>query len=1081
MKPKYCLGALLCPLMMAMASPATAQKERRVRLSGIVINANTQAGVEGAAVSTLRARTQTLTDAAGRFALPATPPDTLRVSSVGYATVTIVPHAGDTGLTIALPPIAGQLQEVTVNTGYQRLPKERATGSFDVVGTALLNRRVSTGVLDRIENLTPGVLFDRNAGAPDALLIRGRSTLYANAAPLVVVDNFPYDGDISHINPNDVESVTVLKDAAAASIWGARAGNGVIVITTKRGRTAKPRVQLNSNVTLVEKPDLYNVSTISSTDYTELERWLFAQGYYANDEYYNSINYGHPPFTPVVDLLIAERDGAISTGEAEARIAAYGGRNIKDDIGKYLYRTAVNGQHSLNVSGSSDKLNYYASAGWDRNTNSLGGSGYSRLSLRSQTTYTISPRLQVNAGLSYTGSVTQSGSNAGYALSSGAGKGIYPYARLKDEEGKPVAIVRDYATAYTDTAGGGRLRDWTYNPIRDVNEEAHRADQKDLVATAGLHLTLTPDLSADLRYQYETIGSANHNEYKAGSYYARNLENDYTQIDYGTGAISYPVPLGGILDATDGTTTSHQGRVQVNYSHLFARRHQLSAIGGYEIRSLGTVANTYRIYGYDPQKSTVAPLVDYRAQYPLLSNAFQMAPVPNSSGIQQTSDRFLSYYGNAAYTYANRYTVSASARHDAANLFGVAANQRGTPLWSAGAAWNVANEPFYRLGWLPMLKLRATYGYNGNISRVATAATTLTYSLTATTTAQAARVKSPPNENLQWEQVRMLNAGLDFALKHNALRGSIEYYHKRADHLLGQAPIDPTLGVSLSYLGGPSYYYGNVADMAGSGMDMQLTSLNLSGRVAWTTDWIASYAKTKVTGYDLPVGYGINYLNTGDINPVKGKPLFALYSYAWGGLNPQTGAARGVVGGKESEDYATILSSTPLDSMVYNGPAQPTVFGSVRNTVVWRGLSLSFNISYKLGYYFRRTSVNYYSLYGSWTGSGDYAKRWQQPGDEAHTDVPARLYPADGQGDGFYQYASVLVERGDHVRLEDITLSYDLDRGKLPRLPVSHLRVYAYAGNIGVLWTANQEHIDPYYNNLPKVGKSFSLGVTVDW
>ncbi|MBE7178310.1 MAG: SusC/RagA family TonB-linked outer membrane protein, partial [Mucilaginibacter polytrichastri] len=508
---------------------------------------------------------------------------------------------------------------------------------------------------------------------------------------------------------------------------------------------------------------------------------------------------------------------------------------------------------------------------------------------------------------------------------------------------------------------------------------------------------------------------------------------------------------------------------------------QVTAIGGYEVRSLGTVANSYRLYGYDPDKSTVAPLVDYITQYPLLSNPTQQVPVPNTTGIRQTSDRFLSYYGNAAYTYNNRYTVSASARHDAANLFGVDANQRGTPLWSAGGSWTASNEAFYHLRWLTLLKLRATYGYNGNISRLATAATTLSYGLTATTSALAARVKSPPNRSLQWEQVGMLNLGLDFATKQNMVRGSVEYYHKRATHLLGQAPIDPTLGVSLSYTGGPTYYYGNVGDMAGSGVDALVTTLNTGGRVVWTTDWVFSYAKTKVTGYDLPTGYGINYLNTGNINPVKGKPLFALYSYAWGGLNPATGAARGMLNGKESEDYATLLSATPLDSMVYNGPAQPTVFGSVRNTVQWKGLSLSFNISYKLGYYFRRTSVNYYTLYASWTGSGDYAKRWQQPGDEAHTSVPARLYPADGQADGFYQYSSVLVERGDHVRLEGITLSYDLDKGKLPRLPVSHLRVYAYAGNLGVLWTDNKEHIDPYYNNLPKAGRSLSLGVTVDW
>ncbi|MBE7179480.1 MAG: TonB-dependent receptor plug domain-containing protein, partial [Mucilaginibacter polytrichastri] len=423
---------------MAVATIATAQPNQRIACTGAVINTDTKKGVENATVRALRSGFAVTTDENGRFFISTLANDTLLVSSVGYQNRKVAAGKPAAPLLVELAPIAGQLQEVTVNTGYQRVPKERATGSFDVVNNAQLNRRVSTGVLDRIENLTPGVLFDRNAGAPDALLIRGRGTLYANAAPLIVVDNFPYDGDIGNINPNDVESVTVLKDAAAASIWGARAGNGVIVITTKKGRTVKPRVELNNNVTLVQKPDLYNVSTMAPADYIELEQWLFGQGYYANDEYFNSINYGHPPFTPVVDLLIKGRDSLLTPSQVAEQIALYKGRHAKDDISRYLYRTAVNQQYALNVSGSSDRLNYYASAGWDRNTNNLVGSGYSRISLRSQNTYTINPKLQVSAGLSYAESLTMSGDNPGFALNSGSGKGLYPYAQLADDKGNPL-------------------------------------------------------------------------------------------------------------------------------------------------------------------------------------------------------------------------------------------------------------------------------------------------------------------------------------------------------------------------------------------------------------------------------------------------------------------------------------------------------------------------------------------------------------------------------------------------------------------------------------------------------------------
>ncbi len=1079
MKPIYCLRALLCPLLMMVASIATAQTNTRLTFTGQVTNADTKKGVEDATITNLITRSQTLTDESGNFTITAIDSDTLLVSCIGYQSRKILPGLKGIRLQVELIPIAGQLQEVTVNTGYQRLPKERATGSFDVVNNTLLNRRVSTGVLDRIENLTPGVLFDRNAGAPDALLIRGRSTIYANAAPLIVVDNFPYDGDISNINPNDVESVTVLKDAAAASIWGARAGNGVIVITTKKGRTAKPRVEVNSSLTLVQKPDLFNVSLIPSANYIELEKYLFQQGYYTNDEFNNSINYGHPPFTPVVELLIAQRDSLIPAAEAEARIEAYKGFDARNDIGHYLYQTAVNQQHAINVSGSNEKLSYYTSAGWDKNVANLTGADYDRVSLRSGNTFRIGRKLQADVGLSYIQSLTESGANPGYGLTNGAGKGLYPYAQLANTDGSAATLVKENSTAYTDTAGNGQLLDWTYQPLADINKEIHRTRLTDVVATAGLHYALTQSLSADIRYQYENTATEYHNEYMAGSYYARSLENQFSITDGETGGVVRPIPPGGILDATEATATSHQGRAQVNYAHRFSR-HDVNALAGYEMRSLLGTGNSYRLYGYEPGKSSVAQAVDLYNFYPLRTNIYATAMIPNPASVSATADRFLSYYANASYTYDDRYTLSGSVRHDAANLFGVNANERGTPLWSAGTAWAVSSEPFYKASWLPLLKLRATYGYNGNISRLATAYTTVSAFYAYSTNAQANLVQNPPNKDLRWEKVKMLNIAMQFATRKQWLSGTVEYYHKNSTDLLGQAPLDPTLGVTLSFTGGPSYYYGNVASLTGNGLDVQMTSRNLDKTFKWYTDAIVSHATSTVKDYLLPPASGSRYLQSGQITPAEGKPVFAVYSYPWGGLNPQTGAPQGYSGGKTSEDYALLLSA-PLDSLIYNGPLQPQWFGALRNTFSWKGFSLSVNISFKLDYYFRTISVAYSDLYSRWTGSGDYTNRWQKPGDEAHTHVPSAVYPADGHRDAFYAGSGVLVARGDNVRLEDVTLSYDVDKEQKKWLPFAHVRVYGYAGNLGVLWLKNKAGIDPYYNNVPRAGKSVSLGVNLSF
>src|SRR5690606_36003441 len=203
-----------------------------------------------------------------------------------------------------LIPVDSRLEEVEVSTGYQQLQKKHLTGSVDFVDNELFNRRVGASVLERLENITTGLSYatpnENHVDNPHGILIRGRNSIHSNVAPLIVVDNFPYDGDIENLNPNDVEDITILKDAAAAAQWGARAGNGVIVITTKRGRTTTPTIAINANTTFQGRPDIYAISRISTKDFIELERLHFENGFY-NSALNATVT--PPPLTPVVELL----------------------------------------------------------------------------------------------------------------------------------------------------------------------------------------------------------------------------------------------------------------------------------------------------------------------------------------------------------------------------------------------------------------------------------------------------------------------------------------------------------------------------------------------------------------------------------------------------------------------------------------------------------------------------------------------------------------------------------------------------------------------------------------------------------
>lgn len=1034
--------------------------QQQSSITGRVISATEQTPVAGATLRLLNGQTIFLSDKNGNFTI--TLPvafDTVIVTHIGFMAVSQRITSGEAAIVIAMEPVAAQMQEVTVETGYQRVPKERQTGSFEKINSRLLNQQAGTDILSRLKGVST-LLFDNNINRP-ALTVRGLSSINGPKSPLIVLDNFPYEGNIENINPNDVESITILKDAAAASIWGTRAGNGVIVITTKKGQFNQPaRMEITSNITLMSKPGVRHFETINSGDFIDVEQYLFSKGFYNNQE----TNANRPALTPVVELLIAKRDGRMPAAEADARIEQLRYHDVRDEYNNYMYRQGVNQQYNVSVRGGSANNGYSLAAGFDKNINTL-AAVYERRTLRAGNTMRLFRNLQVNTAISYTESKTRSGRPAYESFLK-----LYPYAQFKSDDGNPMPVVRTYRQAYIDTAGGGRLLNWNYYPSEDYKHNTTAAALQDIVVNLELQYRLVKNLALDVKYQYEKQQAGTSNQMGIEGYFTRDMINRFSQLNSATGVVTYPVPKGDILDQAIQTKEMNAVRAQLNFETT-AGRNTITAIGGMETRQVKNNSGEYRVYGYNDDVLTTSNVdfVNPFKTYVTGTTEF----IPSKNAFSSTINKFISLYTNAAYTYNGLYTLSASARKDASNLFGVQANDKWQPLWSTGFSWNISKETFYNLKALPLFKARFTYGLSGNADPARSAVTTLSFvSLPAMyTNLQYANVNQYKNTGLRWEKVRMINAAIDFALHNNVLYGSIEFYRKKGTDLFGLAPLDYTTGLGTRNL------MMNIAAIKGSGIDAILNSSIVNKKVKWTATLLAAYSNMRVSSYFLNSSRGGDYVSNGSIiTPLEGKPVYSVLSYKWAGLD-SAGNPQGIVGGKISTDFGAITGNeTGVHDMVYSGPALPPLQGSLINTVAYKAWSISINVSYKLGYYYRRNSVNYTALFNQWSGHADFAKRWQKPGDELISSIPSMTYPNNSSRDDFYSNSEVLVSKADNIRLQYVNISYDVDRSTWRKLPLQHIQIFINSANTATLWRAYKSGIDPDFGTIPPP-RSITIGL----
>jgi TonB-linked SusC/RagA family outer membrane protein len=1033
----------------------------------------------GAVITVKGTRFGTAASASGNFEIRDVPPNsTLQISFVGYESYEVLVTGETNYFLVKMTPSKEFLDEVTVSvvsTGYQKLPKERSTGSYSIITAKDLEKMPVANLIQRIEGLATGLQpkimagdnsfvyqglvqgiasTTRTVGNNDYTLnVRGTTTMIGEKMPLIVVDGFPTEFDIKTLNPADIEQITILKDAAAASIWGSRAANGVIVIDTKKGRSKQiPTVNFSANYTTYGSPRFSYLPLANSAQMINVEEEIINK----NLNIYNPLT-SAPTLklykSDASDLVYKVKAGLIDSATYKEGIAKLSAINGYDQYKDYLLQKANAQNYNLSVSGGNDFHSYFFSASYSREVTSAVGTNGDRFTATANQTFKLLKKATL--GISLKTSLFNYNNN-GIGLSKlGGGFSTYlPYNQIVDENGNKVYYSYNYYKGRTDTLQNLRgYMNWGYNPLEEIHANDKIIRDNNYSGTINLNVPIYKGLSASGEFMLEKYYQINRTWNSAESYTARDVVNTATSVNYATGNLIYGIPKGGILQQNSSNNTNYSARGQLLYNGTVGGIHQINAIAGTEIRQtkLGQ-SLPGAIYGYNMQTGIGQQIL---ASYVNVNGQTVTAQTLPASQQYDKTRRYLSYYGNAAYTLMGKYSLSGSVRYDDYNNFGVDRKYRATPLWSVGAKWNMAAEKFLQEArFINALALRTTYGYNGNLGFDSYPFTAISVSNNFTTGQPSASILSPANPTLRWEKTSVLNLGLDYAVLNSRISGSFEWYTKKGSDILYTFPIDPTYGVSSLTT--------NNTKINAKGFEASITGAFIRTKdIDWAATFNFSYNKNEIADNRF-AATSATYSSLSGAN-IAGYPTTALWVYRFAGLD-NTGMTQ-VYAADKSTKVAPSQNPTSIDALYYAGTTVAPYYGSLSQTFRYKHFTLFAMGTYSFGSVFRRPTITTYTAsrqaYVYYDLHKDIDKRWRVAGDEANTNVPGMAGTYAGQSLFRYAFSDINVLDGSYIRLREVSLSYNMPATIAKKIMARNIDFTFTVRNPGLLWTKNKEKIDP--------------------
>jgi TonB-linked SusC/RagA family outer membrane protein len=1011
----------------------------------------------GATVKIKGANRTTQTNENGAFSLENVKENAILVISyLGYERKEI--SASENMGKVLLLKILNKLEEVSVvSTGYQRLPKERATGSFNIVTGKQIENKLPGSVTELLEGLAPGFNLSRvgNTGAPSTN-IRGLSTLESASSqpginqPLYVIDGFP--GDVTTVNPQDIENVTFLKDAAAASIWGGRASNGVVVITTKRSKKGPVSIEYSNNFSTTGDLSLGKHNTYMNS--SETVDFLSKAYLY----YYGPIG-GFTPdpaiiSNPVFQTLYDKDKGIIDAATAAQKLDALRNTDNLEQIKKYEFQRPVVMQHNLSLSGSGERYGYRLSLGYYSNKGSTQGNKDENLLINLNSNYEITKYLSLYTGLQTNfGNVTSNIDQVNFsgAAVNNAIANFSPFTLFADEAGNPIRQPGDLTDlgdkAFTDLGYLSKMNPYL-NVKNDVNQKISKFSGR---FQAGSLVKILPGFNLDVKFQYTRDYSKTRNLLDGTSFTMRDLINRFTIIN--NGKLYYTIPQGSRLNTSDGTNSAINLRAVLNYDHTFGKDHQITAIlGGERSRNQASSIDA-TAFGYSDQLLSSISLLSLVKQLPAGVSVSRSLPADGITKQSGTDFRAVSAFSNAGYTYKQKYTVTASVRLDETNLWGRDSNNAYKPIWSFGGKWNAARENFLKeVSWINGLSVRATYGIGGNIVYTTSPSMVLWPSTSVLNPALGGfTILSPPNDKLTWEKTYTQNFGLDFDVLDHRISGSIDYYRRHSVDVLGTGLVNPTLGFSSAKL--------NTSELQNNGLEVQLKTENIRTKTfLWSTLFNLSYNNNKIVKNYQPPSDAYS-LTSSIANRKSGYPVSAIFAFRYAGLD-----AAGLPTAYDENNQRVPLVTNP-DALRYMGTQIPPYTLGVTNTFTYKQFSLQFLVVGNFG------GKMHKEVTGGWIGNlVNFNKRikeynqnvWWKPGDENTTNVPNILNYIDPYVFKQWTAADINVDKSDYIKLRELIVSYSLPTRFLKKVGIGSLSINAQARNIWY-WAANSDKYDPEY------------------